>query len=174
MHPLSLFGERSLTTVAAIYHDGHSAERVMQRLRRRADIGDVNVVSPNDPRTTAKLEPEEAGIWRTLLRSHVILGASGLILGLLAALMLVRTGWPAAAASPGMALLFLAVVGAFFGLIGGGLITLRPDRGWLIEQVREAAGQHRWTVVAHPLDRRGAARAHRLLRATGARTLRTF
>lgn len=122
----------------------------------------------------AKLEPESAGIWRTLLRSHAILGAAGLAAGGLVALAMVRAGWPPAGSSPGMTLLFLSMMGSFFGLIVGGLLTLRPDRGWLIAQVREASALHRWTVVAHPHSRRGATRAMRLLRASGARTLRTL
>jgi hypothetical protein len=171
---LNPFGERSLTIVAAVFRDGHTADRVVRRLRRHADIGDVSVVNPGDARAARKLEPESGGIWRTLLRAHAMFGIAGLLVGFLTATVLVRLGWPPAASSPGLTLLFLAVIGGFLGLIAGGVLTLRPDHDWLIGEVRQASRDHRWTVVTRPRGRRGVSRAARLLRATGARTIRTF
>ena len=85
-------------------------------------------VSPSDAPFARKMEPESKGIRRTAIRSHLVLGPSGLLVGALAAATLVTLGWPAAVASPMLTALFLATLGLFSGLMLAGLFTLLPDR----------------------------------------------
>jgi hypothetical protein len=76
---LSLFGERSLTVAAAAVDDRRQAESATDNLCRQIDkIATVAVVSPGDTEVARKMEPEQRGIWRTLVRSHLILGAGGI------------------------------------------------------------------------------------------------
>ena len=160
MHVLSVFGERSLTVVAAAFDDKRQAESAADNLRRQIDrIGTVAVVSPNDTEVARKMEPEQRGIWRTLVRSHLILGVGGILVGLIAAMALVLAPWPAAAASPGLTALFGGTLGGFLGMMAGGLVTLRPDHGAVIRSLREKLKIGQWGVVARPMDEASAERA---------------
>lgn len=173
---LNLFGERSLTLVAALFDSGAAAARAAGLLQRRQE-GErcaVMVVEPNDPRLARKMEPESNGIWHTLLRTHGKLGAIGLMVGALAGTVLVAADWPAAAESPFMTIAMAAVYGVFVGMLVAGLLTLRPDRGRVIARVREATGHGRWAVVAHPRSPEQAAVARDELAGAGGDVLRSL
>lgn len=169
-----LFGERSLTVVAADFDSRLDAHAAAEQLRadQEAD-GPVAVLSPHAHHVAKVLEPETRGIWSTALRSHLTLGLLGLAGGLgLAALLI--TQWTAAAASPGFTLLFLGVMGLFSGGMWAGFITLRPDHGRVIRRVEDALRRHKWAVVIHPRTEHGAQHATQALRASGAEPARSF
>lgn len=175
MNALSLFGERSLTIVAATFDDRDQAEAAADELLRDvSSVGPVAVVAPDEPEVARKMEPEQRGIWVTLVRSHVILGIGGVLVGVLAAVGLVIAPWPAAAASPGLAALFAGTLGAFFGMMAGGLVTLRPDHGAVIRAVREKLKIGQWGVVARPRNERSADRASAALASAGGVPLRSL
>lgn len=173
---LNLFGERSLTLVAALFDSGAAAARAAGLLQRRQE-GErcaVMVVEPNDPRLGRKMEPESTGIWHTLLRTHGKLGAIGLVLGALVGAALVAADWPAAAESPYMTVAMAAVYGVFAGMLLAGLLTLRPDRGRVIARVREATSHGRWAVVAHPRSPEQAEVAREALTGEGGEVLQSL
>ena len=171
----TLFGERSLTLIGAVFPDSGSARAAEHALERDAALnGEVAVIGPDDPLTALKLEPETHGIWKTAIRSHAVLGLVGLALGLLAALLLQATGWPAAVSSFGYLLLFLGVMGAFAGMLIAGMITLRPDHGIVIRQLREALARRHWALVVRPRSEDHALRAMERLQALGASPLRSL
>lgn len=118
---MNLFGERSLTLVAALFDNGTAAARAAGSLQRqqRGERCPVLVVEPNDPRLGRKLEPESTGIWHTLLRSHGRLGLVGTVAGAIAGAVLVAAGWDAAASSPAMTIVIAAVYGLFCGAAAG-------------------------------------------------------
>ena len=174
MPVLNLFGERSLTLVGAEFPDLASASAAARALEADAMVeGEVAVVGPGDPRAAARFEPEQAGILSTALRSHAILGVAGLLAGLVGAAYAVGT-WQAAASSAGLTAVFMAVMGAFFGMIVAGLITLRPDHALIISTLGRALARGRWTVVVRPLSERITHRAMATLRAAGAKPVRSF
>ena len=80
-----LTGEVSNSKVAAVFADVASATHVAERLRSALQLGDaqVQVITPFDHRPGLKLEPEDRGIFRTLVRAHAKLAAVGVIGGLL-------------------------------------------------------------------------------------------
>ena len=94
-------------------------------------------------------QPEQRGIWLTIIRAHLTLGALGLLAGAALFAALWTTGNPAVRATPGMGLVALAGFGLTFGLIIGGLLSLRSDQGRLI---RRGLKRGHWVVVAHPAD----------------------
>jgi hypothetical protein len=153
MNSLSPFGERSLTVVAASFEDREGAERAATVLVRDTPElrGEVAVIPPGDPLLDRKLEPENRGIWRTLVRSHVLFAGVGLAVGVAVAWLAIAI-WPAAALSPAYTLLFATVVGAFAGMISAGQLTVRPDHGYVIDKVHEFVRAGRWAVVARPLN----------------------
>lgn len=146
----SLFGERSLTLVAATFSNRASAIDAATELRADMPQVEVDLLRPRDADFARKMEPESQGIWRTAIRSHLVLGPAGLLLGAAAAATLVELGWPAAASSPMFATLFLATLGLFAGLMLAGLVTLRPDRSRVTLSIRRRNRSGQWAVVAHP------------------------
>jgi len=175
MKVLSLFGERSLTVVAAAFNHRQHAESVADNLRRQIDkIGTVAVVSPGETEVAREMEPEQRGIWRTLVRSHLILGVGGILFGLFVAMALVLAPWPAAAASPALAALFAGTLGGFLGMMAGGLVTLRPDHGAVIRSMRARLKVGQWGVVARPMDEAGAERAYAALANAGGAPVRSL
>jgi hypothetical protein len=150
MPQVGLFGERSLTLVAATFSDQATAAEAATELRADMPQVEVDLVRPREADLARKMEPESAGIWRTAVRSHLALGPAGLVLGVVAAALLVALGWPAAASSPVFTMLFLATLGLFAGLMLAGLLTLRPDRSRVTQSIRSRSRSGQWAVVAHP------------------------
>jgi hypothetical protein len=150
MPQVGLFGEQSLTLVAATFSDQATAAEAATELRADLPQVEVDLVRPRDADFARKMEPESTGIWRTAIRSHLLLGPAGLLVGALAAATLVGLGWPAAASSPMFTFLFLATLGLFAGLMLAGLLTLRPDRSRVTLSIRRRSRTGQWAVVAHP------------------------
>jgi hypothetical protein len=150
MPNLSLSGEESLTMVAATFTHRMKATDVATELRAELPQVEVDLVRPRDADLARKMEPESAGIWATAIRSHLVLGPAGMLVGAMAAATLVALGWPAAVSSPMQTTLFLAMLGLFGGLILAGLFTLRPDRGRVTLSIRRRTRGGEWAVVAHP------------------------
>lgn len=177
-----IFGERSLTKVAGLFAGKGDAETVAQQLRETAGLDgpQVYVVGPpdgaaaNSPAFSRKLEPEQAGIWRTLIRAHIVMGVVGGAIGVLIYLGLLAAGNPAVKSTPGMSLFGIVAIAGAIGLLVGGVLTARPDHAWVIATVRRAVRQGRWTVVVHPLTQQQLDAALRELRARSDRVVRSL
>lgn len=175
MNKWMIFGERSLTLVGATFPDHDSALQAKTLLERSAALrGEVAVVGPDDPQAGMKFEPEQAGIWKTALRSHAVLGIAGVLAGAALAAALAAAGWAPVAQSVGYAAMFLGVMGGFAGMILAGLLTIRPDHGLVIRKLREALKRRRWAVVVRPLKRSLAPVAMEALRRAGAAPMRSL
>lgn len=170
------FGERSLTTVAALFGQAQDARDAAEHIVRDARLPEkqVKVLGPGDPTIERKLEPEEPGIVHTLIKSHVTLGVIGLIVGLLigGVLILAGVGW--AVASPFYTVGVAAVFGAVGGMMTGGLISIRPDRSLLDAKVETAVQQGRWAVIVHPVNRGEEKRALNVLERTSGEVVHTL
>jgi hypothetical protein len=132
------------------------------------------IVAPGDTDSERKFEPEQAGIWRTALRSHAILGLTGVVIGVLVAVFLAALGWPSISASLGYAALFFGTLGGFLGLMAAGFLTLRPDHGVVIGKLNSQMKRGRWLVVVHPRSEADADTARQLLEVSGAETRRSL
>jgi hypothetical protein len=157
----SLFGERSLTKVAAVFDSRDLAETAAQRLKEvpGMNASQVQLVGPNDTSgveapLSRKLEPEQAGIWRTLIRTHIVTGLIGAVGGSALYLAFRLGQHPAILSSPLLSLGVMIFFGSIFGLMVGGLITLRPDHYRVMASVRKAIKRGRWAVVSHPVNPR--------------------
>lgn len=169
----SPIAERAATLVAGVFDEASAADHVAEQLRLQPGLHTV-VIHPGDAKVGRKLEPEERGIWRTLLHSHAWFMPAGALAGSAVAGALVLTGWPAAAASPAFAVLFIAMMGAFFGGMFAGLLTLRPDRGMVIRKVHSALVGGRHAVIVHPLNEARARAAAAAIERAGATALRSL
>ncbi len=177
-----MFGEKSLTKVVALFGDRASAEAVAARALRLPGMepSQVRLLSQDDLKTHRadlfgrKMEPEQRGILQTLFRAHLVGGFAGGTLGVVLYAYLMSTGHPMMVSSPLLA--FIAIVGfsITFGLLLGGLVTLRPDHIRVITQVRSALRAGRFALVLHPTDSHQTQLAQELLEGSGAQVLRTL
>ena len=174
MNKNALFGERSLTVVAATFPNRAAAVDAATTLRTELPQAEVDLIHPHDVNLARKLEPESKGIWRTAVRSHLILGLAGLVSGAVVAATLIGTGWSAAVKSPMLATLFLLTLGLFAGLMVAGLLTLRPDRSRVFLSIRERIFSGDWAVVAHPTSPSQSDRAIASLRKAGGMAMRSM
>ncbi len=170
------FREQSLTKLAASFRDATRATRIADELRRLPHMhgGQVQLIHPNDRDWSRKVEPEGIGIWRTAVRAHLTCGALGLVAGALVFAGFYAFGGRVVMAAPSVTLLAVLMFATMFGLMVGGVLTVRPDHEGLLEAVRQAAAAGLWTVVVHPVSMEQERAAERKLRATGAPLARTW
>ena len=177
-----LFGEKSLTKVVGLYHSAADATAAADKAQRLPGMtpSQIRVLGPKDARNSRRelfgrsLEPEQQGIFNTLLRTHLVTGTIGAAIGLLVYAWLFKSGQPMVVSSPLVA--FIAIVGfsTTFGLLLAGLISLRPDHVKLITDVRSALADNRWALILHPTNPEQATAARDLLAASGAEVLNTL
>lgn len=156
----ALFGERSLTKVAAVFENRGLAETAILRLRQESgmEASQVNLVGPDDMAgvvdapLSRKLEPERTGIAFTLIRTHLLTGAIGVAAGGLLYIGFRVMDHPAVVSSPFLSLGLMLFYGAVFGMMFGGLLSLRPDHYRVTAAVRKAIQRGRWAVVSHPVN----------------------
>ncbi|QIB66186.1 hypothetical protein [Kineobactrum salinum] len=146
--------ERYPCKVTAEFGNREAAETVVAQLADDPGLhhSRIELVVPGDQRLGSKLEPEDRGIARTALKSHVVLGLAFLVLGLAIAWLLVSFGPPLTRSSPVMVFIASGGLLTMIGLMLAGAITLRPDHDPMIASTRTAAQSGRWTVVVHCED----------------------
>lgn len=178
----AFFGERSMTKVAGVFPARAQAEQAARRLTQASGFHDqqVEVLAPRDGRwaradvLARKMEPDERGIWSTIIRAHVLAGAIGFLLGAALCLLLWMAGQPGVRSTPGIALVAMTGFGTTFGLLAGGLLSIRPDHGRVIALVRQYLRQGRWAVVAHPDSPEQIASAENTLKEGSEHVVRTL
>lgn len=171
-----LTGEVSDHKVLAVFEDVRRADAAARTLREalRLEDAQVIVVAPGQPGLLRALEPEDRGIFRTILRTHVWLGLAGAVLGTGVFAVLWTRGIPLVAQSPVAAGLVMAAFGAVAGLFMGGLVSLRPDHDPYIEKARQAHAAGKPVVLVHAFDVDQAASVQQALEAAGGNTIRTL
>ncbi len=149
-----VFGEKSLSKLAAVFDSRAQADDVASRLRQQFQLepSQLQVISPDDPRPGRKMEPESRGIRQTAIKAHITFALLGIVAGLVIFAVLWGMNIAAVTSSPLAVVGVLVFFGAVFGLFAGGLITLRPDQDHVIQKVRDALKSGRYVVVAHPRD----------------------
>ncbi|WP_337245947.1 hypothetical protein [Luteimonas sp. gir] len=169
-------GEVSDSKVAAIFDSEHTARRVAQQLQaeRGFKASQVKVVTRHDRQPGRKLEPENRGILRTLIIAHYKLGLAGLAIGAVLFGVLYAASVPAVINSPWFAGGLIIGYGGVFGLMVGGLVTLRPDHDPYLFKVREALAEGRAAVVVHAFDAAERDRASEALSSASGETIRTL
>ncbi|RYF35972.1 MAG: hypothetical protein EOO25_21665, partial [Comamonadaceae bacterium] len=100
MTTAGIFQENSNTLVAGLFTTPVAAATAARHLQTQMPLASVRLVQPGDPSLPVQLEPDQDGIFRTAVRSHVVLGLSGAVLGAVLAGGLLSAGWEAAESSP--------------------------------------------------------------------------
>ncbi|HMN79753.1 MAG TPA: hypothetical protein PKA20_07455 [Burkholderiaceae bacterium] len=148
--------ERSVTKFAGAYSGEEGARNAASRLEREAGLqpSQIRLLRPSMARTSLRsvlsrqIEPEDRGIWRTLVKAHLVFGAVGLALG--GVLYALLRDIPAVQSSPLMSFGAIMLFSTIAGLLLGGLVSLRPDHYPLMARVRRALSEGDWVVVVHP------------------------
>lgn len=149
-----VFGEKSLSKLAAVFETRAQADDAVARLQQQfsLDASQLQVVSPDDPHPGRRIEPESRGIRQTAIKAHITFALLGIVAGLVIFAILWGMHIVAVRSSPLAVVGVLVFFGAVFGLFAGGLITLRPDQDHVVLKVRDALASGRHVVVAHPRD----------------------
>lgn len=137
-------------------------------------VGPSDGTAVNSPAFSRKLEPEQAGIGRTLIRAHVVAGTAGVIAGVLVYLGFLLADNAAVTSTPGMSLVAMVFFGGLIGLMLGGLLSARPDHVRVIATVRRAIRKGRWALVIHPVSQRQLDLAMHELRTHSIRVVRSL
>ncbi len=169
-------GEVSNSKIAAVFDTTAAAREAAAALAGTAGLEavQVQVITPDEPRVDVKLEPENRGIWRTIVKAHTRLAIIGGIVGALAFFMLKAVGVPYIVASPWAAGLVMTSFGLLAGLLLGGLVALRPDHDRYIQAAHDAVAEGRTTVVVHAFSGEQQQAAAEFLSARGGEVTRTL
>lgn len=162
---VNVIDEQHPAKVAGIFKtesDAHAARKALMDKGKFASTV-INIVKPEDPNLSKKIEPESHGIAKTILKSHGILGIVGLFAGFILASILVAAGPTFTQDSPLPTYLALSFFGLLIGLMVAGAVTLRPDHDPLINQTIEASHHQQWTVIVQIDDRDAVQKAKEIL-----------
>ncbi|MFI9654635.1 hypothetical protein ABGV17_07880 [Guyparkeria sp. GHLCS8-2] len=165
MTQAEIISERFPHVVSAVFHDAGRARDAANALAAKAgfDSDQIVLVRPHDRELSSKVERESGAIFSTILRSHAVLGIVGAVAGLILAGVLVGAGFDWATTTPGWVFGVFAVVGGAIGMLGGGLVSIRPDHERVITDTEDASEHGKWTVVVHARDEDEKRRADELL-----------
>ena len=169
-------GELSNSKVAAVFPQEFTARQAARGVASALslEMAQVQVITPDESHPGRKLEPESAGIWRTIVVAHVKLGIVGAVAGLLVFAALYAVGPAFIVNSPVAAALVLLFFGAVGGLFLGGLVSLRPDHDRYVEATRDAMAEGNTTVVVHAFSAEQRRQAAQFLRAQGGEVTSTL
>lgn len=170
---LHVIEERKPGKVGGVFESEAAAKNAVKSLVSEGAINlqNIELLEPRDRSFEEKVEPEDKGIALTLARSHIILGAAGLLAGLLVSTLLVTVGPQLARANPLFTFIPLALIGVFLGLLLAGLISLRPDHDRLINKSRKSARAGRWSVVVHTASTEEKQRAKNVMKKRSAKSV---
>lgn len=158
-------GETFDHKIAAIFASETEALDAAESIRSHTTLRDAQVfiISPHDPHSGKALEPEDRGIWRTLVRSHIWLGIAGAAAGLILFGFLMAADIRFVVANAVTAMFITIVFGATTGMMLGGLITLRPDHMPYLMKTQAALKEGKYVVAVHATSSEQQQEAEKLL-----------
>ncbi|MCX7034032.1 MAG: hypothetical protein NT046_08695 [Arenimonas sp.] len=176
MSDLPITGEVSNSKLAGVFNTEASARAGVDAVVFGAGLqaSQVKLVTPAEPHPNIKLQPEGAGIWRTILVAHLWFGIGGIAAGLLAWGVLMWLGVTLIVSSALVSGIAFVFMGGIAGLMLGGLVALRPDQDRYVQATQDAIAERRFTVLVHALSNNEADRAATVLGGLGAEVTRTL
>ncbi|MDK8464825.1 hypothetical protein [Marinobacter sp. SS13-12] len=173
---MSLTGEQEGHKVAAVFDTETEAKGAAKALCEGTSLTDdqVAVLSPRDRHTGSELEPEDQGIWHTLVRSHVGLGAGGAVTGFIVFLILSALGIGFIAQNAVVAASVLAALGLMLGLLLAGAVTIRPDHTPYLMKAQSALSKGKYVLTVHASSTQQLQEAKSLLDARNVKTVQSI
>ncbi|HLV77212.1 MAG TPA: hypothetical protein VKY53_04720 [Marinobacter sp.] len=159
---VSISGEHIDHKVAAIFDSESAASEIVRALAKNTTLADdqILLVRPTDRHPGVELEPEDQGIWRTMVRSHITLGVLGVVAGFVFFLILTAFGLPFVTQNAITSAVVFSAFGGIFGLLLAGAFTARPDHMPYLMKAQSALRKGKFVVTVH------ATSAHQLEEAT--------
>ncbi|MFL1455386.1 hypothetical protein ACJO5Y_13185 [Marinobacter sp. GN3S48] len=173
---MSLTGEHGGHKIAAVFDAETDARDVAKALWESTSLTDkqVMVLSPNDRHQGEELEPEDQGIWRTLVRSHIGLGVAGAIGGFMLFLVLNASGIGLIAQNTVVAASVFTAFGAVFGLLLAGAVTIRPDHTPYLIKTQSALREGKYVLAVHASSLQQLQEAKSLLKSRHIKTVQSL
>lgn len=173
---MSLSGEKTSHKVTAVFETATEANAAAKELHEATSLSQdqITILGPGDKHPGQELEPEDKGIWATLVRAHIGLGIVGAIIGFLVFLLLNASGLPFIAQNTLIAGIVLSVLGLFCGLLLAGAFTLRPDHAPYLVKAQSALRRGKYVVAAHASSSEQRNEAQALLKKRGVKTVPTI
>lgn len=174
-HPIDPTGETSNHKLAAVFDDRADAEEATRAVAAETSLAadQLAVVDADAAQTNRKLLPESHGIWRTLIRSHVVLGAVGALTGIGLFVSLYMLGARFVTDNPLLAAMVFVHVLTLFGLMVGGLTTIRPDQVPYVRVARKALREGHVVVLVHAQSGSELSAARDVLKQPALKAVRT-
>lgn len=145
-----LSGEQSNTKIVAVFKTKNAAEECAQKIQEKGlDPNQFDIVAPNEEDYSDKLEPEDQGVKRTAIKSHVVFGVLGLIFGAVLWGVLYYLDVTLLKSAPIVSIIAFLFVAASGGLMLGGFITMRVDHQVVIQEVDTAIHEGHWALIMH-------------------------
>lgn len=153
--------------VAAVFDSTEQAKQALQQLESEASIDShqSEVITPSDPRLSAKLEEKSSQIASSLWTSHLALAAIGFTAGMITAFLLTQYGPALTQQNPIFTYIALISPGTFIGLFIAGLIGLRPDRSEIIRKVSDAVRSGKSALIVNLRGSQNAKAVSQILQA---------
>lgn len=150
-HAPHMTGEKFDHKVAAIFASESEAQSAAEAVQLSVGLEkkQVVVLRPGDPHEGRKLEPENGGIQRTMIRSHLWLGAIGAAVGLVLFGLVFASGVPFIVSNAVAACALFIGFGAVLGMMLAGLVSLRPDHQPYIIKAQTALRDGKSVVAVH-------------------------
>ncbi|SDT96358.1 6TM ABC transporter family protein [Halopseudomonas salegens] len=144
-------GEKFDHKVAAVFASSNEAHTAAESVRDSLNLEQrqVIVVDPGDAHQGRELEPDSTGIMRTMIRSHLWLGAFGALAGLLLFMVTFFAGIGFVTTNALTAAALFIVFGAVIGMLLAGLVSLRPDHMPYLMKAQAALRDGKSVVTIH-------------------------
>lgn len=144
-------GETFAHKVAAVFENEADAKAAAAEIVRETSLADTQifVVGPNDRHPGWELEPEDRGIWKTFVRAHIWLGFFGMVFGVVLFFVLYGLSIGFVVANPLASIAIFVSFSGIFGMMLGGLITLRPDHMPYVSVATSALRRRKYVVAVH-------------------------
>lgn len=153
------------TQIAAVFASETEARQAADAVTQGSDVksAQITLVNPMDNQFNQKLEGASAPIGRSMWHSHLVLGAVGLLIGLVIAYLLVQWGPALTQSNPMFTYIALISPGLFIGLFVAGLIGLRPDRTRIVDAVKQAVRNNHYAIVINLRKNQSASKVNEIL-----------
>lgn len=173
---MSLTGEHVDHKVAAIFETEPDARGTAKALCEGTSLTDqqVSVLSPADRHQGTELEPEDQGIWQTLVRSHIGLGIGGIALGFAVFLLLNALDIGFITQNVIVAASVLGALGLAVGLLLAGMVTVRPDHTPYLVRAQSALRRGKYVLAVHASSAHQLREAKSLLHSRNVKTVHTI
>lgn len=173
---MSLTGEHEGHKVAAVFETESDVNGTAKALCEETSLtnAQVSVLSPSDRHQGKELEPEDRGIWQTLVRSHVGLGIGCAISGFIAYVILSAIGIGFISQNAVVSASALTALGLMIGLLLAGGVTIRPDHTPYLIKAQSALRKGQYVLAVHSENTQQLQEAKSLLAARNVKTVQTL